>query len=196
MNKNKVLASLCSMHRYYKLASKEKITKLQQQWAFKSYSYHSDKGLTEPLYSTVPPLRNCIIRNSGLISLNKIPLYKKLSRLIQIQFLLKWYIVTLHCTYLNMSPIGSNSLETRMIVLSQICYTFKKFSVLAQTIRSLYNSAYLKNAFLTIFDSCFEYKNVSYTMVYTPCFEEVYLNIRNQSGRFLLNEFLKGGTLL
>ena len=36
-------------------------------------------------YSKVPPLRNCIIRNSGLILVNKIPVYKKLSRLIHIE---------------------------------------------------------------------------------------------------------------
>ena len=35
-------------------------------------------------YSKVPPLRNCIIRNSGLILLDKVPLYKKLSRLLHV----------------------------------------------------------------------------------------------------------------
>ena len=34
------------------------------------------------------------------------------------------------------------------------------------------------------FDSCLEYEIVSYTMVHTPCFEEIYSNIRNQSGCF------------
>ena len=40
-------------------------------------------------YSKVPPLRNCAIRNLGLILLNKTPQYKKLGKLIHIQFLLK-----------------------------------------------------------------------------------------------------------
>ena len=46
-------------------------------------------------YSKVPPLRNYVIRNSCLISLNKIPLYKELSRLIRVQFLVQWYIAIL-----------------------------------------------------------------------------------------------------
>ena len=41
---------------------------------------------------------------------------------------------------------------------------------------------YLKKHFHNNFDSCLECKSVSYTMVYIPCFQEVYLNIRNQSG--------------
>ena len=98
-----------------------------------------------------------------------------------------------------MSPIGLNSLQTRMKVFSPNCYAFKKPSVLAQTIGNSHNSAYFKRRFLNNFDSCLEYKSVSYTMVYnTPCFEEVYLDIRDQSGCLLslCNEFLKGGTLL
>ena len=50
---------------------------------------------TAMTYSTVPPLRNCIIRYSGLISLNRVPPHKKLSRLIHVQFLLQWYVVIL-----------------------------------------------------------------------------------------------------
>ena len=38
-----------------------------------------------------------------------------------------------------------------------------------------------------------EYKSVSYTMVYTPCFEEVYLHIRNQSSCLCPTSFLKAG---
>ena len=53
--------------------------------------------------------------------------------------------------YLNRSPIGLNSLEARIKVLSPNCYNFNKLSVLVQTIRSLYSSAYFKNVFLTIF---------------------------------------------
>ena len=60
--------------------------------------YDFDRGILLPFpcvsrYSKVPPLRNCIIRNSGLILVNKIPVYKKLYRLIHVQFLLQWYIV-------------------------------------------------------------------------------------------------------
>ena len=100
--------------------------------------------------SKVPPLRNFIIRNSGMISLNRIPLYKKLSRRIHGQFLLQRCIVIFHGIYLNMSPIGLSSLGTRMKILSPDCYNFKKLSVQAQSIRSLCNSAHFKNAFLTI----------------------------------------------
>ena len=49
-----------------------------------------------PFYSEVPPLRNCVIGNSGLIVLNKIPSCKKLPRLIQPQFLLERYIEALY----------------------------------------------------------------------------------------------------
>ena len=57
-------------------------------------------------YSKIQPLRNCVIRNSGPISLNKIPFYKKLSRMIHVQFLLQWYLVIFYSIYLNMSAIG------------------------------------------------------------------------------------------
>ena len=103
----------------------------------------------EVRYSKVSSLRHCIIRNSGLISLNRIPLYMKLSRLIHVQFLLQWCIVSFHGIYLNMPPIRLSSLETRMKILSPDCYHFKKLSVLAQTFGSLWKSAYSKNAFLT-----------------------------------------------
>ena len=93
-----------------------------------------------------------------------------------------------------MSPIGLNSLETiRMKVSCSNCYNFKNPSVLAQTIRSSHNSAYFKNVFLDNFDSCLEYKSVSYTMVYTPCFKEVYHNIGNQSSCLCVTSFLKAG---
>ena len=101
-------------------------------------------------YSKVPPLRNCIIRNSGLILVNKIPVFKKLSRLIHVQFLLQWYIVIFYGIYLNMAPISLSSLEIRIKVLSPNYYNFKKISVLTQTISFLFNCAYLKNVFLTI----------------------------------------------
>ena len=135
-------------------------------------------------YSKVPPLRNCIIRYSGLTLVNKIPVYKKLSRLIHVQFLLQWYIVIFYGMYLNMAPVSLSSLEIRTKVLSSNYYNFKKLSVLTQTISFLFNCVYLKNVFLINFGSCLEYKSVSYTTVYTPCFEEIYSSIRNQSGCF------------
>ena len=91
-----------------------------------------------------------------------------------------------------MSPKGLNSLETRMKVSSPNYYTFKKPSILAQTIRGSYNSAYFKNVFLKILTAVWlEYESVSYAMVYTPCFQEVYLDIRNQSGCLCVMCFLK-----
>ena len=92
-----------------------------------------------------------------------------------------------------MSPIGLNSLEIRMKVSCSNCYNFKNPSVLVQTIRSSHNSAYFKNVFLDNFDSCLDYKSFSYTMVYTPGFKEVYLDIRNQSGCHCVKSFLKAG---
>ena len=153
-------------------------------------SSHGSQAKIDKKYSKVPPLRNCIIRNSDLILVNKIPVYKKLSRLIHVQFLLQWYIVIFYGIFLNMAPISLSSLEIRMKVLSPNYYNFKKLSVLTQTISFLFNCAYLKKRFLNNFDSCLEYKSVSYTMVYTPCFEEIYSNIRNQSGCFCEMSFL------
>ena len=118
------------------------------------YQHFSNK-----YYSKVPPLRNCIIRNAGLISLNKIPLYKKLPRLIHtVRFLIQLYIAILQGVYLNMSPKGLNSLEKRMKVSSPNCYNFKKPSVLAQTIRSSHNSSYFKKVFLTILTAVWSIK--------------------------------------
>ena len=65
--------------------------------------------LDDVWYSKVPPLRNCIIRHSGLILVKKIPVYKKLSRLIHVQFLLQRYIVIFYGIYLNMAPIRLRS---------------------------------------------------------------------------------------
>ena len=55
------------------------------------YLVRSNHGVRVCYYdcSKVPPLRNCIIRNSGLILLNKTPLSKKPSRSVHTQFLLK-----------------------------------------------------------------------------------------------------------
>ena len=65
-------------------------------------------------YSKVPSLRNCVIRILGLILLNKIPLCKKLFRLIHAQFLLQWYIVILWrlvADVCNMSQCSRNANE-------------------------------------------------------------------------------------
>ena len=47
--------------------------------------------------------------------------------------------------------------------------------------------------FLNNFDSCLEYKSASYTMVYILCFQDVYLDTRNQSGCLYVMNFLKAG---
>ena len=57
-----------------------------------------------------------------------------------------------------MSPIGLNSLETRMKVSSPNCYDFKKPSILAQRIRSLHKSSYFRNVFLTILTAVWSIK--------------------------------------
>ena len=90
--------------------------------------------------------------------LNKIPVYKKLSRLIHVQFLLQWYVVIFYGIYLNMAPISLSSLEIRMKVLSPNYYNFKKLSVLTQNISFLFNCAYLKNVFLTNFTAVWNTK--------------------------------------
>ena len=46
-------------------------------------------------YSKAPPLRNCVVRNSGLILLDKVLLYKKIAWLIYAQFHFQWYTVVL-----------------------------------------------------------------------------------------------------
>ena len=144
-------------------------------------------------YSKVPPLGNVTIRTSGLISLNEVHLYKKLSTLIHVQFLLQWYTVMLYGIYLNMSPIGLNSLEARLKVLCPNCYDFQETFSTGPNYQFLVQLCIFLKCFLCNFDSCLEYKNVSFTMVYTPCSEEVYLSIRNQSGCFCETSFLKAG---
>ena len=127
---------------YFEPNLSSKIVNLAKESKFSKYF--------SSLYSKVPPLINCIIKNSGLILVNKIPIYKKLSRLIHVQFLLQWYIVIFYGIYLNMAPISLSSLEIRMKVLSPNYYNFKKLSVLTQTISFLFNCTDLKNVFLTI----------------------------------------------
>ena len=60
--------------------------------------------------------------------------------------------------FLNMSPIGLNSLETKMKVLSPNCHDFKKLSVRSQTIRSLCNCTYFQNVFLKILIAVWDIK--------------------------------------
>ena len=46
-----------------------------------------------------------------------------------------------------MSPIGLNSLETRIKVLNPNCYNFKILSVQAENFSIFYNCAYLEKFF-------------------------------------------------
>ena len=80
-------------------------------------------------------------------------------------------------------PIGLSSLETRMEVLSQDCLKLLDPCTTAHILKCFFHNFY----------GSLEYKSVPYTMVYAPCFEEVYLNIRNQSGCFCETSFLKAG---
>ena len=54
--------------------------------------------------------------------------------------------------------IGLNSLEKRMKVSGPNCYSFTKRTVLAQTVRFTYNSAYFKNVFLTMLTAVWSIK--------------------------------------
>ena len=65
------------------------------------YSNFTVANMGSNTYSKVSPLRNCVMRNSGLMLLNKIPSYKKISRLIQPQFLSERYIVTLYDLFIE-----------------------------------------------------------------------------------------------
>ena len=78
----------------------------------------------------------------------------------------------------NRFQFSSNKNENfkpRFVKFLEIVSTSSNFWILV-------HNAYLKNASLTILIAV---KNVKVlTMVYTPCFEELYLNMRNQSGCF------------
>ena len=89
-----------------------------------------------------------------------------------------------------MSPISLNSLETRMKVSSLNYHDLKKPSILAQTTRSSHNSAYFKNVFLTFLTAV---RFIKVLKVYIPRFQEVHLDIRNQSGCICVMSFLKAG---
>ena len=111
--------------------------------------------------SRVPSLRNCSLRNSGLILLNKIP--------------------------------DSFSISFTLVHSNILWHIFKKLSVLAQTISFLHNCAYyVINIFSTILTAVWHIK-VLLIPWYTHCFEEVYLDIRNQSGCFCERSFLTAG---
>ena len=92
----------------------------------------------------------------------------------------------LRCTFeyvSNSSQFFSKKNESFKPKLLQFQETF---SIFAQ-------QCVFQERFLNNFDSCLKYKSVSYTMVYTPCFEEVYLDIRNRSGCLCVMSFLKAG---
>ena len=93
------------------------------------------------------------------------------------------YIVIFCSVYLNMAPIGLRSLETRMKVSSPNHYSFKKLSVLAQTITFLRH-------FLTNLTAVWNIKVFLIAWYTHPVF---YLNIRKQSGYFCETSFLKAG---
>ena len=83
----------------------------------------------------------------------------------------------------------------RMKIVNPNCCDFKKLSLLAHIINFMFNCAYL-NFFLNSVNSVdgyFEYENVSYTMVYTSCFEGSHFYIRNRSGWFCETSFLTVG---
>ena len=108
-----------------------------------SYRYAtSNVPSLHSVYNKVLPLRNCVIRNSGLILLNKTPLYKKLSRLIYTQFLLRRYIAILYGFCISIC------LQTQQSELTsvQLLYTTRKID---QSIGPLNN---MKSNFA--FDSC------------------------------------------
>ena len=100
------------------------------------------------------------------------------------------YIAMFSGVYLNVFPIGLSSLETGMKVSSPNCYYFKKPYILSQTIS--HNCAYFKKICLTLLTASWSIKVFLvpwYRPVYTPCFEEVYLDLRNQSACLCVTTF-------
>ena len=84
--------------------------------------------------------------------------------------------------------IYTSSLETRVKILSPDCYNFKNLSVLFQRDPCL-------KLILSHFDSCLECKSVSHTMVYTPCFEDVYHNMETYQAVSVKRVFKSGASL-
>ena len=91
-----------------------------------------------------------------------------------------------------MSPVVLNSLETTMKVEAQIVLISRNLQYWLKPLDPR-TTMHISKRFLKNFDSCLEYKSVSYTMVYTPCFEEEYFGIKNQSSCLCVESFLKAG---
>ena len=129
-------------------------------------------------YSKVPPLRNCVIINSGLILLNEIPPYKKLSRLIQPQFLLERYIVTLY------------DLFCWRCLHSWNWEVFNCLMRLKKKDRWTHGTYEQHEEIILYFEFCFLYHG-TYSLFWRSIFSH-----KKPIMLFLWNEFLKGGTLL
>ena len=83
-------------------------------------------------------------------------------------------------------------MSPRMKVSSPNYYNFKNLQYWLKLLDTLPRE-HISKTFLDNFDRCLEYESVSYTMVYAPCLEEVYLDIRNYSGYLCATSFLKAG---
>ena len=106
--------------------------------------------------------------------LNKVPLYKELSKLIHVQFLIQWYIAILKGVYLNVSPpIGLSSQETRMKFQAQIV-------IMSRTLQYC----------LKPLDPC------TTVHIWKKIFQRSLSWHKKSIRLFLCNKFLKGGTLL
>ena len=90
-----------------------------------------------------------------------------------------------------MSPVCLiNVPEMSQETFNTYCFTF----LVSVKIVNILNKKFLNN-----YDRCLEYTSVSYTMVYKPCYEELYVCLclhKEPIKLFLSNEFLKGRTLL
>ena len=89
----------------------------------------------------------------------------------------------------NMSQFSRNKndhFKPRLLQFQETVNTGSKFFILVQ-------QCTFKKCFLNNFDSCLECESFSFTMLYTPCFEEVYLNKQNQPGCFCETSSLKAG---
>ena len=88
---------------------------------------------------------------------------------------------------MNMSPISLSFMNESS--QPKLLY-FKKISALVQTISFLCNCAHFKKPFLNNFDFSLEHKSVSYSMVYTLCFEKVDFKKKPPIGLFSDRSFL------
>ena len=79
-----------------------------------------------------------------------------------------------------MFPIGLNQR------LKPKLFNFKKLSVLAQTIRSLYNSAYFKNVFLTILIAAWNIKVFVIPWYTHPVLKKYILTFKTNQAVFVM----------